>query len=176
MPYGKLNQKQINCIVPVITNRTVHDLGAGDCVLSQNLLMLGAKEVIAIEKEDGINKPNVSGLIHRKMYFHEMNEDIDVAFLSWPANYDTRVVQVLRRANTIIYLGINDGMTACGTPKLFQYFLTRKVIAYIPGEGMLRSTRDIGACTPQNTMIVYGGDIDVLRAPLDGELLALEVW
>ncbi len=164
--FGKLSAQQRQALAPFVSGQVVHDLGAGDLRLSRELLKLGAKQVIAVDKEPMLNPPE--GVETLRASFAEahsllLDTPIDVAFLSWPANYNTLIEPLLEMAKTVIYLGKNTDGTACGTPRLYRSFLQRELLWSEPHTN--------------NSLIVMGGKIhvDAPRLPTGEELAGLEV-
>ena len=140
MPFGQLNKAQLKILEPLVRGKVIHDLGAGDLGLSLELLKLGAAKVIAIDKVYnrigewlGSNFQNVPPEIEiRHQYFQDIDEEIDTAFVSWPANYENGLLNILKQTKTILYIGKNTDGSACGTPELFKYLATRKILAHSP--------------------------------------------
>jgi hypothetical protein len=130
MPHGQLNEAQRELLKSFVDGKEVYDLGSGDLGLAIELVDLGASKVIAIDKENRYQSfrdipPEIE---MRSQYFSEVYDDIDIAFVSWPANYDNSLLQILKKSKTILYVGKNTDGTACGTPELFRYLVTRKAI------------------------------------------------
>ncbi|MCK9567560.1 hypothetical protein M0R72_01260 [Candidatus Pacearchaeota archaeon] len=149
MPYGTLNAAQEECLKKLVAGKVVYDLGAGDLVLAHKLLELGAAKVVAIEKELFFIDNVAPEIEVRQQYFQHMDEDMDIAFVSWPANYDNGLREILKRTKTIIYLGKNTDGSMCGTPALFEYLSTRKIEEHVPSRA--------------NTFICYTDTLDKPR-------------
>lgn len=158
MPNGFLNSLQRAHVSKVVSNRVVTDLGAGDLFLSKQLLALGANSVIAVDKER-YTKKIPSKITYKQALFSKIIDPIDIAFISWPSNYENHLTPLASHANTIIYLGKNTDGSACGTPSLFQHFLLRSVLIYIPDRA--------------NTLIIYGSPLNSPRLPLGEEAAAI---
>jgi hypothetical protein len=155
MPYGALNQAQAQVVERFVRGQVVYDFGAANLYVSCELLRLGASKVIAIDKEPVRFRGIPKGIEFRQVLFRDVLDDpIDIAFVSWPPNYDTGLIPILRRARIILYLGKNTDGTACGTPDMFQYLLKRKA-EYIPDR--------------HNTLICYTDFLRVAREPLPEE-------
>jgi len=134
MAFGKLSLKQETAIKPQILASVVHDLGAGDLVLAADLLRIGAQQVIAIDKEP-YRKKCPQGINTVTCYFENYPGNIDIAFVSWPRNtFDLGLLNLVRRARTVIYLGCNTRGSACGFPQMWQHLATREVLEYLPEE------------------------------------------
>lgn len=157
MPYGILNQRQQMVVRTYVEGLQVHDLGAGDLILSRKLLDLGAASVIAIEKElsEGRKATRDPRITCVEGYFHAYRGTrIETAFVSWPCNWpDQGLIRLLVPCPVIIYLGTNLAGTMCGGSDLFCHLIEREVLAYEPDR--------------HNTLIVYGpGRVE---RPLRGE-------
>lgn len=141
MPYGHLLPEQRAALRPYVEGRCVHDLGAGDLGLSHALLELGASKVVAIDKEYRVsNDPRIEAI---ECYFHEVAEDVDVGFASWPMNFeDYGLLKLVQRTPMFIYLGKNTDGTSCGGHDLFEHLSGREVLSHVPAK--------------TNTLIVYG--------------------
>ena len=138
--FGALTPRQAEVVRAYVSGKRVADLGAGDLRLSRELLRLGAIEVDAIDRHLPARAPK---RIHRiEAHFHDWRGVPEVAFVSWPVNWEVGLPAVLRRAPTVIYLGTNVGGTVCGDEYLWRYLTTREVLAYEPD--------------PSNSLIVYG--------------------
>ena len=157
MPYGRLTDRQRAVVRGVVTGKRVTDLGAGDFHLSQEMLWLGAVEVDAVDRNLPARAPRHVNRV--ESYFHDWRGVPEVAFVSWPVNWEVGLPAVLRRAPTVIYLGTNVGGTACGDEHLWRYLTTSEVLVYEPD--------------PSNTLIVYGPR-EVERLPVGEELAALD--
>jgi hypothetical protein len=81
---------------------------------------------------------------------------VEIAFVSWPSvegpryvrQADYSILEPVRKAKIVIYLGNNMDGTVCGSERLFRHLAKRKVLAHSPAR--------------RNTLIVYGG---LLRKP-----------
>lgn len=144
--FGELSNNQLQKLQPYVSNKIVYDLGAGTGEHSTILAKLGAKQVVAVDKES-IRISHSSKILKIEKSFIEIEvKDIDIAFLSWPVNYHCNgLISLLKRSNRIVYLGRNTNGTTCGTVDLFEYFLHRKLIDYISEY--------------RNTLIIYGEEI-----------------
>jgi hypothetical protein len=134
-------------IKSIVAGRVVHDLGAGSGAMAELLVELGARKVILVDHdEDEQRTPKGCERVTRSFFaFAATAPKIDVAFVSWPPRIPAEVAglpTLCGCAETVIYLGKNTGGTACGSPELFEWFLRREVLHYIPEN--------------RNTLIVYG--------------------
>jgi hypothetical protein len=160
MPYGCLNRKQKLVVKALVRGKKVHDLGCGDHVLSNELLKMGAQEVIAIDAHPygvpllmRIDRAVTPIKAHFEAYALTQPE-IEIAFVSWPANRaDRGLLALVSSAKKIVYLGKCTDGTCCGWPALFDHFLHRELLKYEP---------DV-----YNTLCIYGDDLDT---PREGEL------
>lgn len=148
--YGRLNPEQEEALRPFIEGCIVHDLGAGDRVLSERMVRLGAFLIYAVDKPGIGPQSTVNEVIPVASYYYQYKDPIDIAFMSWPSNHYLPCLRKLaERARVVVYLGRNTDMTACGDTHLFQHFIQRDVLAYVPDR--------------HNTLIVYGGLLPMSR-------------
>jgi hypothetical protein len=163
VPYGKLTHTQEQVLSKHVRGKIVYDLGAGDLSLSRRVLELGASHVRCIDKEAKSKKKLPRCMSYEQTYFHQWQSGfpLDVAFCSWPANYETNVLPLLLRAQTIIYLGKNTDGTACGTVSLFEHSITRELLDYSPHH--------------LNSLIVLGQKLQEPRRPVGEELAGLRM-
>jgi len=163
--YGQLNDLQREAVRPYLQGKVVYDLGAGDLLLSVELLALGALRVEALDKAP-MPKPTDSRINTTRAYFEDyFGRPISTSFLSWPANRDDfGLFRLVEQSDTVIYLGKNTDMTACGSPALFKRFLKREVLEYLPAF--------------KNTLIVYGPRRVSGRKPLGEEFAGIynQTW
>jgi hypothetical protein len=160
MSYGNLTNAQGEALKPFVKDREVYDFGAGDFFLSQKLLKLGAKHVVAIDKEFPRSPPKTKKITAKECYFHEVEPPVDVLFLSWPVNWFlSDLVVHVHRAKTLIYLGSNTDYSACGSIDLFEMMIRRELLAYVPHK--------------HNSLIVTGNLLPQKREPTGEERAAL---
>ena len=158
MSYGHLSPAQRKALKPFIQGQHIHDLGAGDQVLSQQLLRLGCTHVTAVDKQPSASK-RFNRITWVTSYFVHYHDPLDTAFLSWPQNYrQPGLVSILERSRLVIYLGSNTGGSACGDRDLWLHLTSRELLAYSPD--------------PANTLAVYG-PARTTREPQGEELAAL---
>jgi hypothetical protein len=163
MGFGLLTKRMMECLPPFIADREVWDLGAGDLDYANTLMHLGAAHVIAIDKSDrgGALRPK-KGIEFRCALFRQVEpppEGIGVAFVSWPVTYAiTGLVDLVKRADVVIYLGSNMGGSACGPRELFEHLGQRELLAHVPHR--------------QNSLLVCGGPCE-RRTPTPEEYAAL---
>jgi len=155
MPFGHLTETMAQTIRTYVEGKRVWDLGSGDFHYARELLLLGADSVLAIDKEWRGRPPE--GVTFRQDYFFDITpEPIEVAFISWPANYNlTGLIEILEQAQTVIYLGCNLDGSACGWKGLFEHLTGRELLAHVPHR--------------RNTLLVCGRTLDVPREPTGEE-------
>lgn len=143
MSYGKLNLEQEKIVETYVKNQTVYDLGAGDCVLSEKILALGAKKVVAVDKENFPCDKKIQKITSTFLKVFSLVKSIETSFISWPQHYAMDgLIELIRISDEIIYLGSNTDGNFCGNPDIFEEFRFRPVISYSPSKA--------------NTLIVYG--------------------
>lgn len=164
MPFGKLIPKQAKVVSKHVRGQVVTDLGAGDLSLSKRLLKLGALHVCCIDKEDKPKGVLPARLSYAKAYFQDMGAEspIDVAFISWPSNYDNGLITLIEKARVVIYLGCNTDGSACGTPHIFRHLLRRELLDYEPHH--------------DNSLIVVGKSLDTYRSATGEELAGVRCF
>lgn len=142
--YGLLLPEMEALLATHVRGRTVWDLGAGDLTRSRQLIGLGAQAVVAVDKE-AMPEPGTRSILRMQTYFAQMPTQgaIDVAFLGWPQNgHLLGLLELLRTCRKVVYLGSNTDGSACGNTALYEHFLTREVLEYVPHH--------------RNTFVVYG--------------------
>ncbi len=160
MPYGHLTEEMFRVLGEHVAGRVVYDLGAGDLGRTCDLVDLGAAKVIAVDKHTWRceRRPSPSKVEFRWETFegllndldHEGTQSFEVAFLAWPINEALPgLLQILRRAEVVCYLGMNDGCTACGWPDLYAYLATRQVLAEVNSR--------------RNDLLIYGAHLERRR-------------
>lgn len=111
----------------VVWREHVADLGAGSGNLARLCARLGARSVLAVDKEYShgrIPKPANKKIQFVGTYFTHLLplSPSTIAIVSWPANYEVvtrELLRVTQDVRTVVYIGVNDGTTQCGTPALF---------------------------------------------------------
>jgi len=162
MGFGKLLGKQEAAVKALVEGKDVCDIGAGDMELSIKLLELGAKKVIAVDKED-YPVPD-ERIVFIRAYYKDLwrhTKPPRIAFVSWPINRnEPSLAKLVARFPFIAYLGKNTDMTSCASPGFFQELMHREVMAYLPNK--------------KNVLIIYGPNAAV-REPYGEELAGLTV-
>lgn len=138
----------------MIRGRNVLDLGAGDGDRAVYLRRMGPSHLVLVDKEDCVLW--VEGDTVRYLFnapkLHALAAALSpyVAHVAWPSNrHLPGLVKLLEGASEVIYVGTCTGGSFCGDTTLFDYFRTRKVLAYHPDT--------------QNTLIVYGERTKMIR-------------
>jgi hypothetical protein len=129
--YGEIKDDQKEAIRPFVRGRVVTDLGAFQLAYSHMLLELGAKAVIAVDKEYPPESYDKRITCVTKL-FKDYRAPIDVAFISWPANYGMGLPQCITDAKKIIVISKNTDGTGCATPAFYTCLLYRKLLTYVP--------------------------------------------
>lgn len=165
---SRLSPAQRAVVARHVSGRRVHDLGAGDCSLSVELIGLGAMEVVAIDKE-AMPRVDIPELRQVRSKFLDVaaalvEKPAEVAFVSWPVNNNVPgLVTILSEAEKVIYVGKNTDGSACGWPGLFKIALvTREILDHVPER--------------RNTLIVYGGFSEGDRPLVSEEIAALSMF
>lgn len=166
MAFGKLTPKMLKVIQPHVYQREVWDLGCGDGTRAMEIADLGAKKVTMVDKAGGTLTPQRKKIEFVQDYFESLKSPrwIEVAMVFWPYGYgtyhgDKDLMRHLRKSKVVVYLGSNVDGTSCGSPELFQYFITRELLGYVPNK--------------QNSLIVLGKSLgprgEVMRPPVGEE-------
>ena len=146
-----------------VKGKVVWDLGAGRLTLAEKLVALGASRVFAVEKEEGLLSPPWSHVTALWCCIDQapFPQPDDVVFLSWPLNHVLGgLVERLEQAGTIIYLGMNDGVSACGGPDFWTHVVGRELLVE-------RTTFRHERQEFRHDLVVYGKILDEPRAPKD---------
>jgi hypothetical protein len=69
------------------------------------------------------------------------------------------MLDLVKSSEICVYLGKNTDYTACGFPQLFQHFVSRRCLAYIPDR--------------RNCLLILGADYGGVRDPHGEELAGL---
>lgn len=157
MSYGKITSEMEAALRSIVQDKVVYDLGAGDLQHARHLLRLGAKHVVAIDKEP---HPTASGSITViEGYFDRVpipTDGLDIAFVAWPINYRTPgLVTWLAAATVVVYLGHNFDGSSCGNPELFEHLIGRRLTHWVAHRS--------------NTLIVVGEPLSTPREPTPEE-------
>lgn len=150
---GRLLEDQRSVVSQFVGGQRVTDYGAGNLVLTRQLLTLGAEHVVAVDSEPS-HDPGEPRITRVTAWFEDHQPSTSVAFVSWPVNWRTELHSLLDATPTVIYLGSNLDGNACGYPVMYRQLAKREVLAHVPAFN--------------NTLIVYGPE-KVRRAPLPEE-------
>lgn len=159
LSYGKIISEFINPITEVISEKEVWDLGCGNFILAEQLLQLGAKYIYAIDKELEnltISNEKILPICSTFEKFLPQIEKIEVGFISWPANYNTKLHLFLDKMDTIILLSKNIDGFMCGYIQFFKNLINRPILNYIRNK--------------ENSLIIYGPG-RIKRPPVADELV-----
>ena len=157
MSHGFLSSAQKEVLAPFVKGHVVHDFGAGPLLMTTELVALGARKVIAVDKSLPV-QPSTADIVLREGRFENWFDPTKVAFVSWPINDEEScraLVRICERASTVVYLGKNTDGCACASLSLLTSFLYRDLLAYAP-DG-------------RNCLIVLGGFLRDQRAPTGEE-------
>jgi hypothetical protein len=159
--YGSLSLAQARTLRPHVLGRRIHDYGCGTLALSAQLLVLGATHVTCIDKEPVRRVPAAlrSRLTFVLAPFQKYPGSDEVAFVSWPVNWDTGLHVLLRQSPVVAYLGKNADDTCCGYSQMWEELSRREAFAYVPEK--------------RNTLIVYGPTL-VARPNLPEEMAGMD--
>jgi hypothetical protein len=162
---GVLNEEQRQVLRQFVAGKVVFDFGSGDCILSEELLELGAKHVHAHDKHFPRRVDRDDLTQHETLFTHLLFDtrlfDMDVAFISWPPNNmsSDELAALATRAKTVIYLGSNFDGSACGSEKLFLVMHVCELLAYVPA--------------PKNNLLIVGKELKSPRTLTPEEISGL---
>lgn len=131
-PFGQPTGAQEEVVKKYVKGKVVHDLGAGRLALAAWLAHLGARKVIAIDEiHPRVDTPKGVKFVWESFCVYEA--PIDTAFLSWPASWGPQgLIELVSRARIVIYLGSCIDGNACGDNDLYEHFLHRELLEYLP--------------------------------------------
>lgn len=158
--FGEISEGMRVRLKEILQGKEIWALGAGpDLHEAWVLLSLGAKRVWSVDKSQrflgsSTNKVQTGSgyeILDFRGYFEEFfdlkrGEDNTqvITFLKWPqTNFTPGLIDLLGLSQTVVYVGKNDGATACGSPQLWGYLSRREL------------QEEIQSC--KNDMLVYGG-------------------
>jgi hypothetical protein len=129
MPFGEFSKIHKAILAPIIRDAEIYDIGCGDCTLGIELLKLGARSIIGIDKEPRPKQLKNDKINYRQVLLKSLDEKIDILFVSWPINDDSiDFVRVFEHSNTIIYLGSTLNGDYCGNVPMWEWLATRKLL------------------------------------------------
>jgi hypothetical protein len=155
--FGQLEPAQIAVLEDLVRGKTVWALGSGsDLQEAWQLVGLRASTVYAVDKARRTFGPEFRqvrpSLWDCGAYFPEFSAwardlpDPDLVFLKWPRESpQAGLIGLLARAPMVIYVGRNDGITACGGVDMWSHLQVRDLLQVVEGV--------------RNDLLVYGGDV-----------------
>jgi 23S rRNA U2552 (ribose-2'-O)-methylase RlmE/FtsJ len=155
--YGEITDEMEEVLAPLVDGKTVYDLGAGDLAHSHVLAGLGASAVVAVDKAP-MPKPRCAEVSRLQGHFDRVPVPghIEVVFLGWPQTYPLPgLLDWLKAADLVIYLGHNFEDSYCGSPELFFYLTRRALMEEVIGR--------------KNTLLVLGDRLAETRPMTDEE-------
>ena len=165
MPYGHLTSDMLAALRPIVSSRSVADLGCGDGHLAEALRKLGPTRLVTVDKKVvAYRRPDVLGYFHEAHVLRSLADlSPDVAFVSWPINSATpALIDILVPTPVVVYLGRNSGGIVCGWPDFFRAMLRRRVL--------------VECRAAANDLIVYGESLPMgsPRRPVRDEIGGLD--
>lgn len=127
--WAELCEERLEILKPYVEGRRVWDLGCGHSRgHADSLLSLGAREIHLVDKLPIRRHRDKRVHLHSETYFKDIEalSHEDVAFVSFPQTYAPCLGSRVRDAGTIIYIGLNDFMTACGDAELWRVLISRE--------------------------------------------------
>jgi hypothetical protein len=152
----RLSEDQIQQLEPFVQDRSILDLGAAQLEGSELLLELGARDVLAVDR-NRMPKPSSSSITTRVAQFHMLEETRPVVFASWIVNWPVNIERHLEEAELVISISKNTDGSSCGYPQMWELLMRREILLHVPEF--------------QNTLTVYGPN-HVARAPTGEEFAA----
>jgi hypothetical protein len=131
-----------------VVGKVVLDAGAGDLKWARRLVELGARKLIALDKE-GPPRRIRSRIVYHQTYFDEFldgpHDSWDVLFCAWPDNREMPgLLRLLRESSVVLVIAKNTDGTACGTPTFWKLLSHRRLLAAVEH--------------PRNWLHVYGAE------------------
>jgi len=162
--FGRIEPAQIERIKALVEGKVVWALGSWyDPQEAWQLVSFGTREVYAVDKA---RKTAIEPVVFKRLhtgtigeiwdcgaYFTDFGKwakdtglpDPDVVFMKWPReSRQAGLVALVARAPIVIYVGRNDGVTACGGPDLWEHLRSRRLLEAVEGA--------------HNDLLVYGGE------------------
>jgi hypothetical protein len=125
---------QLKVIEHFCRGKELLDLGGLDGSLSYRLLEAGAATAVTVDKEKvpSLRHPRMTVINQPFSEFFRANQakQWQTAILSWPANNDYAVGQmlpILDHCREVVYLGSNSNGSQCGTPLLWLQLVRRQI-------------------------------------------------
>lgn len=151
----RLNEKQLFHLRAVVKDQDILDLGACDLAGSDMLVELGARSVLAVDR-NRMPTPSSERIITKQCYFHQLDEVRPVVFASWIVNWDVNIDPHLEQAKFIVSISKNTDQSACGYTRMWEHLRRREVLLHLPDQ--------------RNVLTVYGPKY--INRPILGEELA----
>lgn len=173
--YGSLSGPMFQAIAKVVRDQRVWALYSGGGLTEARMLIrAGAAHVCAVDKQfsslapqylpfDGGRIIDCRALVSQFLRDYAKQAPPDVVFMKWP-DVSLRMSGELDTAPTVIYMGRNNGLTACGPQALWRALSYRPVQTVVEG--------------PRNDLVVYGprGDAPALSPRCNEEVHAWNCW
>ena len=153
----RLSEDQIRQLEPFVKDQSILDLGAAQLEGSELLVELGARDVLAVDR-NRMPAPSSSRITTRVELFHNLEETRPVVLASWIVNWQVNIEHHLEAAECIISISKNTDGSSCGYQQMWELLRRREVLLHLPER--------------QNTLTVYGPEL-VDRAPTGEEVAAL---
>ena len=155
---------------PFLTGRHVWDMGAGETprIVADILLSseIGAKYVTSVDASFGRRRSTPNHKTICSDYNLIKGVD-DVVLVSWPSAYGVKPGW-LKTARVLVFIGANDGCTACYLPGLFTEMAKREVLFH-------QEASKGGDCLESQDFQVCGDRLSLLRAATAIETRGLDV-
>jgi len=165
MVFGTISPEAQAEITRYVQGQAVLDVMAGGGELADQLLSFGAEHVWAVDKEFAAPKRKSPRLRWTQSYLvdfvreHSAEGLPRIGFLSWPVFHTTPgLIDLISRLETVIYLGVNDSFSACGSREFWEHVAHREVLCQVLGD---------------QDVIVYGARLPHSRE--DHDLLSHEI-
>jgi hypothetical protein len=173
--FGSVTGPMFQALREFVQGKRVWALYSGGGLAEAHMLIqAGAAHVCAVDKLEHPANPKYlpsheGKIVDCRAYVFEFLRDYaerapaEVVFMKWP-DVSLRTVGELDTAPHVIYIGRNDGMTACGSRSLWQDLSYRPVVSVIGGS--------------RNDMVVYGprGDAPASIPRCKEEVCAWRTW
>jgi hypothetical protein len=153
----RLSDDQVRQLEPFVKDQSILDLGAAELAGSELLVELGARDVLAVDR-NRMPTPSSELITTQVTQFHMLEETRPVVLASWIVNWPVNIERHLRAAKYIISISKNTDGSSCGYEQMWQLLMMREVLLYVPER--------------KNALTVYGPDSGIRRTPTGEELAA----
>ena len=153
----RLSDEQVTQLEPFVKDQSILDLGAAELTGSELLVELGARDVLAVDR-NRMPKPSSNRITTRVVQFHQLEETRPVVLASWIVNWQVNIERHLRAAKVIISISKNTDGSSCGYEQMWQLLMMREILLHVPER--------------QNTLTVYGPASGLRRPPTGEEFAA----